>query len=284
VESTSPSGRPVAFVTGASRGIGKACALDLAGAGLDVAVSARTMVDGSARLEGSDVTVPGGLDTTVAGIEAHGVEGLAVAMDLVDAGSPARAVAAVLERFGRIDVLVNNAIYQGAGTLSLFTDLTDAELRTVFEGNVFAQLEVIRAVLPQMLGRGSGTIIDMVSNAGYNDPPAKLGEGGWSIAYAMTKAAFGRVAPLLHVEHRDDGLRVFSVDPGLVVTERMEAAGRAALYTRHFEPATPEVIGRAIRWLVTDPAADELRGQVVLAQREVAQRHLLPGWPPARAS
>jgi len=96
----------------------------------------------------------------------------------------------------------------------------------------------------------------------------------------MTKAAFGRVAPLLHVEHGAEGLRVFSVNPGLVVTERMEATGRAAQYGEHFSPGTPAVIGRAIRWLITDPDASELRGRVIDAQREVADRRLLDRWPP----
>jgi NAD(P)-dependent dehydrogenase (short-subunit alcohol dehydrogenase family) len=106
------------------------------------------------------------------------------------------------------------------------------------------------------------------------DPPARVGEGGWSLAYAMSKAALGRVAPLLHVEHGGEGVRVFSVDPGLTVTERMEAAGRADLYRRHFRAAAPDDIGRVIAWLVTDPAADELRGTWVHAQAEAHRRGL----------
>ncbi|HEX4775294.1 MAG TPA: SDR family oxidoreductase, partial [Acidimicrobiia bacterium] len=228
------------------------------------------------------VVVPGGLDTTVESIERAGGRGLAVHMDLLDRASLERAVDTVLDRFGAVDVLVNNAIYQGPGVLSLFADVTEEQLRTVLDGNVFAQVALIRALLPGMLERGAGTIVNMVSGAGYTDPPAKLGEGGWSLAYAMSKAAFARVAPLLHVEHGDDGLRIFSVDPGFVLTERMEAAGRGAQYAQHFVPATPAVIGRGIRWLVTSPDADALRGQLVLAQREVAKRGLLPGWPPQR--
>src|SRR4051794_28423966 len=106
-------GRPVALVTGASRGIGKATAIDLADAGLDVAVAARTLTDGSARLDvDPSIAVPGGLDTTVARIEQAGVRGLAVAMDLLDRPSVESAVETVVSTFGRIDVLVNNAVYQ----------------------------------------------------------------------------------------------------------------------------------------------------------------------------
>ncbi|MBV8960725.1 MAG: SDR family oxidoreductase, partial [Actinobacteria bacterium] len=195
-------------MTGASRGIGKATAIALGHAGCDVAVSARTLVDGTARLDTDDaVTVPGGLDTTVAAIEATGARGFAVAMDLMDAASVGKAVDEVVAHFGPVDVLVNNAVYQGAGTNKLFADLTDDDVRMVFDGNVHAQLALIRAVLPGMLQRGAGTIVNMISATASMDPPAKSGEGGWGMAYAMSKAAFARVAPLLHVEHAADGLR-----------------------------------------------------------------------------
>jgi NAD(P)-dependent dehydrogenase (short-subunit alcohol dehydrogenase family) len=280
-----PPSRLVALVTGASRGIGKAAAVDLAAAGLDVAVAARTMRDGQGRLdEDPAVVLPGGLDTTVALIEEHGVAGMAVVLDLRDRESVLGAVDLVLERFGRVDVLVNNAVYQGPGVMAPFAQLSDEELHAMFEGNVHAPLALVRAVLPQMVRRGGGTIVNLISATAYLDPPAPVGKGGWGLGYAMTKAAFARVAPLLHVEHGHEGIRIFSVDPGLTITERMEAVGRTDQYRRHFASATPEVIGRAIRWLATDPAADELRGQVVVAQREVKRRGLLPGWPPAGAA
>jgi hypothetical protein len=58
------------------------------------------------------------------------------------------------------------------------------------------------------------------------------------------------------------------------------AAGRAAQYSRHFTPGTPDVIARAIRWLVTSAEADDLRGEVVMAQEEVRARGLMERWPP----
>jgi NAD(P)-dependent dehydrogenase (short-subunit alcohol dehydrogenase family) len=266
-------------VTGASRGIGKATALDLAAGGFDVAVAARTSSDGGGRSDADpSLMLPGGLDTTVAQIAREGATGLAVTMDLLDRTSVDNAVAATIEGFGRLDVLVNNAIYQGAGTLTRFADLTDSELSALFEGNVFAQLALIRAALPHL--HEGGTIVNMVSGAGRREPPARVGEGGWSVGYAMTKAAFGRVAPVLHVELAEVGLRLFSVDPGWTITERTVAAGSAAQYGRHFTAGTPDVIARAIRWLVTDTEADGLRGKVVMAQDEVRERKLLERWPP----
>jgi NAD(P)-dependent dehydrogenase (short-subunit alcohol dehydrogenase family) len=265
---------PIAFVTGASRGIGKATAIDLAAAGCDLAISARTLTDGAARLDDGTV-VPGGLDTTQAAIESHGVGCLAVPMDLLDRASVDAAVAAVIDRFGSIDILVNNAIYQGPGGQTLWADLTEDDLRKVIEGNVFAQVHIIEKVLPAMLERGGGTIVNIASGAGVVDPPAKLGEGGWGLGYAMSKAAFGRIAPLLHVEYAEQGLRIFNVNPGLIVTERMEAIGTADEYRRHYRAGTPEIPARAILWLATDSSADEYRGKFVDAQKEVAERGLL---------
>ena len=265
--------RPVAFVTGASRGIGKAIALELAAEGYDVAVAARTMVDGTQTLD-SGASVPGGLDTTLADVEAAGVDGLAVTMDLLDRASIDKAIDATVDRFGRLDVVVNNAIYQGSGGTALFEDLVEEEQYKLFEGNVHAQLHIIRKVLPHLKATGGGTIVNMISATAYTDPPAPSGQGGWGVAYAMTKAALWRVAPILHVELGDTGLRVFSVDPGFVVTERLKAANKADEYGEHFQGASPDVIGKAVRWLVSSPDADELRGQVVYAQREVKRRQL----------
>jgi NAD(P)-dependent dehydrogenase (short-subunit alcohol dehydrogenase family) len=275
----SESTRKVALVTGASRGIGKATAIMLAEAGYDVAVSARTMQDGEGRSDTDGVSLPGGLDTTVTAIDRAGTDGFAVRMDVLDRQSLLDGVDAVMDRFGRIDVLVNNGIYQGHGTMVEFTELEEDDLHRIFEGNVFAQLALIRAVLPQMKERNAGTIVNMISATAYQDPPARIGNGGWGMGYAMSKAAFARVAPLLHRELEDYDIRLFSVDPGFVVTEKTEALGRAQQFAQHYKPATPPVIGAAIRWLVTDREADALRGQIVMAQRECKRRALLPGWP-----
>src|ERR1700712_2833586 len=272
--------RPIALVTGASRGIGKAAAIDLAKPGYDVAVSARTIHEGDGKYV-DGVPLPGSLDTTVAEIEAAGGRGFAVRMDVLDHQSLIDGVAATIEHFGGIDVLVNNGVYQGHGTMVNFLDLSFDDLRKIFEGNVFGQLVLVKEGLPQMVSRGGGTIVNMISATAYRQPPGKIGAGGWGMAYAMSKAAFERVAPLLEVEHGAEGIRAFSVDPGYVVTEPAEARGTAGQFSAHFAAATPPVIGAAIAWMVTSPEADEQRGKIVLAQRETKRRGLLPGWPPA---
>ncbi|MDH3707956.1 MAG: SDR family oxidoreductase [Acidimicrobiia bacterium] len=282
----SPGSAPVAFVTGASRGIGRACATALATHGHDVAVAARTLVDGTATLDddeaGVTTVVPGGLDTTVAAIETHGQQGYAVAMDVLDRQSVLAAADAVIEHFGRIDVLVNNAIYQGPGSMTPLLELDDAEIERLFEGNVLAQLALIRHLLPRFVDQGGATIINMISGTAHLTPPGPIGRGGWGVAYAMTKGALERVAPVLNVEHGADGLVVHSVDPGYVRTERAEAKAAArgdrSGHTDHFTPATPDVIGAAVAWLVTDPAGAEQAGQIVHAQRVALQQQLVPDW------
>jgi NAD(P)-dependent dehydrogenase (short-subunit alcohol dehydrogenase family) len=272
----------VALVTGASRGIGKAIAIALAGIGFDVAVSARTLVDGSARLDDGETLLPGGLDTTVAEIEATGQSGLAVEMDLLDRTSVLACADRVLEHFGRVDVLVNNAIYQGEGAMVPIGELGEEHLLPLFEGNVHAQIALISRLLPAFVAQGGATVVNMTSMSARIDPPAKIGAGGWGAGYAMTKAALERVAPILTVEHGDDGIVAFSVDPGLVTTERQLAKGTATNYSSHFPAATPAVIGAAVAWLVTDPEArNEYGGQVVFAQKEVRKRGLIPDSPPS---
>jgi NAD(P)-dependent dehydrogenase (short-subunit alcohol dehydrogenase family) len=276
--------RPVALVTGASRGIGKAAAIKLAAAGFDVAVSARTLRDGEGRVDTHpSIVVPGGLDTTVAAIEAAGASGFSVRMDVLDRASLVDGTAAVLDHFGQIDVLVNNAIYQGPGSMQELVDLDEDELRRMFEGNVFAQLAMIKMTLPAMVERGQGTIINMISATAYQDPPARIGKGGWGMGYAMTKAAFARVAPLLEIE-TERTIRTFSVDPGFVPTEKSYATNRVQQFADHFAGAPPEAIGAVIAWLASSGEADALRGQVVMAQRECKRRGLLPGWPPPKAA
>ena len=195
------SDSPVAIVTGASRGIGRAGALALAEAGYDVVVSARTVKEGSGTSEtqsvaheAAAVVVPGSLERTAEEVEELGQRALIVPMDLMDLDAVLALPATVLQEWGRIDVLFNNAIYKGVGTLDKVADLTSESMMNMFTGNFINQVLLIQAVLPRMLERGRGTIIDMVSGSARLDPPAPAGEGGWGILYSASKAAFGRVA------------------------------------------------------------------------------------------
>jgi NAD(P)-dependent dehydrogenase (short-subunit alcohol dehydrogenase family) len=281
----------IALITGASRGIGKAIAVALAGAGLDVVVTARTVREGEGRWEpqsavgsGETTVAPGSLETTAGEIEARGQRALVVPMDLLDRATIERAVTTALVEWGRIDVLVNNAIYQGAGMMERLLDLPIELAETMVVANYVNQLYLVQLLLPGMLERGAGMVVDVTSGAGQYDPFMVVGEGGWGIGYGASKSAWHRVAPFVHVEHGAQGIRAFNVDPGFVLTETVRLSDAGATFRDRLQGAPPEVIGAAVAWLVTDPDAQRFLGRTVDAQRLAADRALVPGWPPSDAA
>jgi NAD(P)-dependent dehydrogenase (short-subunit alcohol dehydrogenase family) len=273
----------VAFVTGASRGIGKACAVSLARAGFDVAVSARTVAPGERRehsatlLVSDDRPIPGSLAETAALVEAEGRRVLTVPADLLDVDSVVRAGETVLDEWGRVDVLVHNGRYVGPGHMDRFLDTPLDLLDAPWRANVLGPLALTKVVLPGMLERGGGTIVDITSSAAYADPTAPAGDGGWGMSYGLSKGAFHRVAGFLMAEHGAEGLRCFNVQPGVVATER------GALDSVQFGfgnwGASPDVVGAVVAWLVTEPAADAWLGRTVEAQFLCCELGLLPDWP-----
>ncbi|HEY5173531.1 MAG TPA: SDR family oxidoreductase [Acidimicrobiia bacterium] len=276
--------RGVALVTGASRGIGKAVAVHLARAGFDVAISARTLHEGEPRehsstVKHSDLTpLPGSLDATAELIEKEGTRALRVVMDLTDRASLAPGVDAILNAYGRIDVLVNNGRYIGPGHMDQLLDTPVELLDLHLEANVMAPIILTKLVLPQMLERGRGYIVDVTSSAGASDPPAAAGRGGWGLGYAMSKGAIHRLVGILAVELADRGIVAFNLHPGFVTTERM-VIDMGAFGFDASAGAPPDVIGAATAWLVTAPEARVLNGTWIEAQDLCAERNLLPGWP-----
>ena len=203
--------RKRAFVTGASRGIGKAIAVALAQGGFDVAITARTMEPGEEREHSPTVArtdrspLPGSLRETAALIEHAGGQALAVPADLLDRASLGAAAATVLERWGAPDVVVHNARYIGAGHMDTLLDAPISAIEHHMQGNFFAPLVLNRQFLPAMIEHGGGLIVDITSGAGFGDPFAPAGQGGWGISYGSSKAALHRVAGIL--EHRTRGAR-----------------------------------------------------------------------------
>ena len=272
----------VVFITGASRGIGKACALELAAAGFRVAITARTVQEGEQRehsstLRDSDLSpLPGSLNGTVELIEKEGGTAMAVPADLLDPPSLEAAVSSVLDRWGRIDVVVHNGRYIGPGHMDLFLDTPIELLRKQMEGNFFAPLLINQLVLPQMIERGDGIIVNITSGSAYGDPTKPAGQGGWGMGYGTSKGAFHRVASFVAVELGDKGIRCFNVQPGLIATERI--GQDMAKFGIENKGAPMEVMGKVVRWLCTDPEADEFNGRNIEAQFFCHQRGLLPGW------
>ena len=274
----------VAFVTGASRGIGAESAVALATSGYRVAITARTLTEGESHDHGgSSEPLPGSLEATAAAVEATGGEALCLRGDILEPQSLVDAARAALDHFGRIDLLFNNAVYQGPGNLESVLEVTDEQLRAMYQGNVFTPLALVRAIVPGMLARGHGSILNMVSYTAFNNPPAPADQGGWGFAYPSSKAAFARMAASLRIEHADSGLRVFNLEPGTVLTEIMKRAGIGEAVMRRFKACSPAAIAAVVAWLAdNDPPAswnpdDILRGPAIAKQLNLLQRPSLLG-------
>jgi NAD(P)-dependent dehydrogenase (short-subunit alcohol dehydrogenase family) len=177
--------KPVALVTGASSGIGKAAAIALVGAGFEVVGTSRS-TSGVAALEG--VTF---LD-----------------LDVTDDVSVSRVVERVIERFGRLDVLVNNA---GTGAAGAAEESSVAQVQRVFDINFFGLVRMTKAVLPHMRAAGTGRIINISSVLGLVPAP-------YMASYAATKHAIEGYSESVDHEVREYGIRVLLVEPAYTRT------------------------------------------------------------------
>jgi NAD(P)-dependent dehydrogenase (short-subunit alcohol dehydrogenase family) len=268
-------------VTGASRGIGRACAHALAGAGLEVAITARTLTEGSG-VDDSDVgagaAVEGSLERTAAEVDACGVRCFPVVADLLDHDSLRSAVMRTGELFGRLDVLVLNAVHTGVGSMLRLEETTPEMLTTKLMANAVAQLVIVQAALPLLRESGDGRVIAMTSYAAAHDPASPVGSGGWGYAYAASKAAFHRLAGHLAVEFGDDGIVAVNVDPGHVLTERMRANAERLGLEGHYTGAPPSAPAAAVAWLATSPDALALNGQTVSGLKLALEKQLHADW------
>jgi NAD(P)-dependent dehydrogenase (short-subunit alcohol dehydrogenase family) len=177
--------RPVAVVTGASSGIGRAAAVALVAAGFDVAGTSR------------DTSRVAPLD---------GVTFLD--LDVADDASVSAAVGQVIERFGRIDVLVNNA---GMGALGAVEESPVAQAQHLFNVNVFGVMRMTKAVLPGMRAQGRGRIINLSSVVGFLPSP-------FMATYAASKHAIEGYSESLDHEVREYGVRALLVQPAYTST------------------------------------------------------------------
>jgi NAD(P)-dependent dehydrogenase (short-subunit alcohol dehydrogenase family) len=280
--------RRTAFVTGASRGIGKAIALRLARGGYDVAVTARTVADGEARehsstVRQSDVTpLPGSLSETAEAIRSCGAEALVLPADLLDRASLDAAAAQALDRWGHIDLVVHNGRFIGPGLKDSTLDTPVEVLAQHIEANAIAPAVLNHRFLPAMIAAGGGTLIYITSTAAYMRPFATVEGGGWGLSYAMSKAAGHAIVGVLSREYADQGVRAFNLQPGATLTERIaQEMGKAGYDALNWEP--PEVTAEVAYWLATSPEAEALNGKCVQAQAFCQERNLLPGWTPKAA-
>jgi NAD(P)-dependent dehydrogenase (short-subunit alcohol dehydrogenase family) len=183
------------FITGASRGFGRELAASALARGDQVIATARDLrsVDEALREAGDSL--------------------LAQRLDVTDQEQAAAAVAAGVERFGRIDVLVNNA---GYGLFGGIEEISDVEARALFDTNVFGLLNVTRAALPTLRSQGAGHIVNIGSSAGF---VSSAGRG----LYSASKFAVEGITEALHAELAPLGIHVTVVEPGSFRTEFLTA-------------------------------------------------------------
>jgi NAD(P)-dependent dehydrogenase (short-subunit alcohol dehydrogenase family) len=192
-------------VTGASRGIGAATAQRLAAEGADVAVTARTAV--------RHPTLSGSLRETTEELRSYGVRVAAITADLTDAEERSTIVSRAVEDLGGpIDILVNNA------AAAIYEPLRDFPLkrrRLIFEVNVHAPMDLAQAVLPTMVERGEGWIVNISSATAYPlEPPFRATRlGSTTGVYGASKAALNRLTNALGAELASTGVRVNTVEP-----------------------------------------------------------------------
>lgn len=196
----------VAIVTGASRGIGAAIARRLASAGAAVVVSARTVDPGQSRFEGT-------ITETADSITDEGGLALAIAADLADQSDRRRLIDEAHRQFGPIDILVNN------GAVTYFEPIVEFDRRhfdLMFEVQVVAPFELAQLVLPSMLERGTGSILNISSKAAIHPSGPPFRSGGGTV-YGMVKAAMERFTTGLASEVDDRGVTVNVLSPTSIV-------------------------------------------------------------------
>ena len=227
----------VVLVTGAAKGIGLRIA--------------RAFAREGARVAALDIDAPGA-DALARELVAQGREALALKADVTAAPEVRQAVDAVLGRWGRIDVLVNNA--GGFSVIRRTEDIPDDEWEAIFRFNVTSAFLCAKAVLPQMKRQRSGAIVNLSSVAG------RAGAVTVTSHYAAAKAALLGFTRHLAREVARDGIRVNAVAPGTVATERFRAL-RSPEETRRMAEsvplgrvAEPEEIAEVVLFLASDAA------------------------------
>lgn len=272
----------VALVTGATRGIGKVTALALAAQGFAVVVTGRTLRAGQGAV-GAGEPVPGSIEETVAAIEAVGGAALGIRLDLLDRASIDAALDATIARFGRIDVLVNNAIYQGPGMMDPIADFTMQQAEDNFAGSVINQIYISRQAIAHMTREGGGRIVFVTSGAAVMAPTA--GEG---LLYSAAKAALNRVPAFINLEHGQEGILAFLVEPQFTFTDSMEARwGSDAVSTigGGYPARRPEETAETIAWLASNPDAGRFANGEMLNAPDFFAIHAVAddrsGWAPA---
>ncbi len=229
----------LALVTGASRGIGKACALELAKAGYDIIIN----YVGNAEAA----------EKTVQEIKALGVDAAAYKFDVSNKEEVDKSIAEIVEKYGRIDVLVNNA---GITRDGLFMRMSDENWNAVINTNLSSAFFVSQPVVKIMMKQRSGAIVNMASVVGVS---GNAGQANYSAA----KAGLIGLTKTLAKELGSRGIRVNAVAPGFINTDMTKDLDTSKF--TDFIPlkrlGEPEDIAKAVKFLAVD--AEYVTGQVL---------------------
>jgi NAD(P)-dependent dehydrogenase (short-subunit alcohol dehydrogenase family) len=229
--------KKTALVIGAANGIGRATSLAFAAAG--AAVACGDVEDAK---------------PTVGEIEKGGGQALAVQVDVTDSASCRAAVAATVERFGGLDVLLYGAADSDKAATVL--EMEEAAWDRVIDINLTGAFLMVKAALPAMIKRGGGSVILIASQLGHVASPARP-------AYCATKGALIQLAKVIAADHAAQGIRANTISPGAVETRRMlrrhkdMEEARRMMGPKHLlnRLGRPDEIARAALYLASDASS-----------------------------
>ncbi|WP_338083518.1 SDR family oxidoreductase [Fictibacillus nanhaiensis] len=222
--------KKVVMITGASKGLGKALSLYFAKEGFNLAICARNET---------------AIEEVQKEAEQLGADVLALSADMSKTKDVERFVALTEEYYGKIDVLINNASILGPSPMPFLLDYPEQDFEEVLRVNTIGPFLVTRRVLPVMLQKQQGSIINITSEAGAT------GYAGWG-AYGISKFALEGLTETWADEVSESGVRVNMVDPGEMDTD-MHAL---AVPDRDYEIAKPEEITAVFGYLASDASKD----------------------------
>jgi NAD(P)-dependent dehydrogenase (short-subunit alcohol dehydrogenase family) len=232
----------VCLISGSSRGLGRALALEFGRQGAKVIINARA----ASQVE---------LGETENELRGMGVQVLSVTADVSNRADVERLAGAALSRFGCVDVLVNNASALGPTPMPYLIDTPIDSFELVMRTNVLGPFMLTRALVGQMLARKSGSIINVTSDAGV------VGYPTWG-AYGVSKSALDQLTRTWAAELKDTGVRVNSVDPGDMNTAMKRASEPEGDDSGWVQP---ETVTPVFVYLASDASA-QVNGQRFLAQ------------------